>query len=665
MLLRFLIIFPSLLLLIFPSYSQQKIQINYNISCTLDLNKKTLKGEETIQLTNGSKESLNEIYLSLGMNAFRNFSSSFFKTLFLWKGIHREFKEFGSIDILSIRFNDNEIKDRFEFISPDGNTEDRTLGVLKIPSPILPGQSASFEIQFLTKSPEYLSGIGHVGDYFFFYHWYPKICSVEERDGKIVWSYYQFKFPPVANPILCNYRVEINVPRFVKVGGTGGKIFEKKTGKRKIARFYAENVSDFVWVASPAFLEYREALIPEKDFPIMDLKKLEKMERPEEIKEKIAIYLLIRPERKIYKERYLKSIKESLRFFWLNFSKYPFTSITFVDCPASGETEEILTPNLIICRHPFFTPPDSLYIEKIISRAIGLQYWGNIVLNNGIDELWLSNGISTYLENLFLRENFGEPVSYKYLTFIPVPSFETGGLPFLGFYLKKMKENPEVSLLLEYLRKDSSEPILKRSWDFQSPLSLNINTKIKPALIILTLERYFGKEKVLKALGESYRRYFFKKMKTEDFLEIIEEKMGVHARRLLENYLYRVDPLDFRVVEIKNEELRDGGKRYYLSSVTIEKRGELNFPVDIEISLENGKKFLERWDGDGNWKRFSYRGESRIKKVVIDPYNKFLLDNNRFNNSISLEERKKSFLKALILWNVLMGKFLHNLTFFI
>lgn len=665
MLLRFSLIFLSIFLVAPNSYPQQKIQVFYNISCELDLNKKTLQGKETIQLTNGLTVPLNELYLSLGMNAFSSLTTSFFKGFLLWKGLDKEFKEFGNIDILSVKFNDNEIKENFQFISPDGNKGDKTLAVLKIPSPILSGQTVSIEIQFITKPPQALSGIGHIGNYFSFYCWYPKVCSLEEVDGKIKWSYCQLRFPPVTESIFGSYRVEINVPRNVKVGATGAKIYEKKIGKRKVVRFYAENVIDFIWFASPLFLEYKESLIPEKDFPLMDLKKLEKMERAEEKREKIDIYLLIRPERKIYKERYLKSIKESLRFFWLNFSKYPYSSLTFVDYPLSEETTEILTPNIIKCGHLFFTAEDSLYIEKKISREISKQYFGYIVNNYRIDEVWISNGISTYLENQLVREKFDESVRYKYFAFFPIPSFEPLSLPLLGFYLKKMKEEPELPLLLDYLKRYSLDQISKSPWDFQNLYSFNLNANVKPALILLTLERYFGKHKIFEALKEIHKRYSFKKMGTEDFLRIIEEKLGINARKLFEHYLNRASSSDFRVVEVKNDEWENGRDKFFLSSVLIEKEGDFNFPVDIEISWENGEKILERWDGNGNWKRFSYVGKSKIIKVVIDPLDKFLLDENRFNNSFCLKIKKKSLLKVFVIWHIILGKFFHNLSFFI
>ncbi len=601
------------------------------------------------------------------MNAFMNLSSSFLREAILWDCLREtELKDPGWIEITSIKYGNEEIKGNLLFITPDdGNKDDRTLALINLPSPVLPGQTASLEIKFSTKLPQIVMGIGYIENFFLFSHWYPKLCSIEEKEGRFGWDYHQFHFPSLVNSNFANYRVEINIPRNFRIGATGNKIFEKKIGKRKITRFYAENVNDFVWVASSSFLEYKDNFVYGKDAPVNFLKEKEKLANSEDLREKIEISLLIRPERKVYKERYFKVIKEFLRNYLLTLSKYSYSSITFVDFPVINEKTEFLAPNMIIGNHPFFSPENSLHLEKIVSRSLGEQYWRNIVASNGADEPWLGNGLVSYSEYLSLKESLDESVIYKYLSFIPIPYMELPNLPLFGFYFIKTRETIETSLLLDYLKKVQFDPILKKTYKFGSFNSYKINTKIKPALILLTLERNFGKNKVNSFLRKYFIKYAFGKPNTQNFLDMIGAEIGIDARRLFEHFLLKTDFTDFRVVEVKNDKIKEKNGSLFLSSVLIEKKGELVFPVYVEIFFADGNKVMEKWDGEGNWKRFVYKGTKKIEKVVIDPHEKFLLDEDRFNNSFLLKRRKIPFVKALTFWHVLIEKFLHDLSFFI
>ncbi len=638
----------------------QKIQLSYSISCELDLNKKILKGRENIKFTNNSSTSFKELYLNLNRNAFSSPSTSFFKESLILGGFEKfDFKNFGGIEILSIKHGGEEIRENLNFIRPDdGNKDDRTLAILNLSSPVLQGQTASFEIEFLTKFHEN-------GNFFLFFNWYPKVSAIEEKEGKLVWNFQQFHYLSIPNSNFASYRVEITVPRNFRVGATGSKVFERKMGKKKTVRFFAENVNDFAWVASPSFLEYKDAFIPEKDFTLHEIKELKKLEDSDELRKKIEILLLIRPEGKLYKERYFKAIKEAIRFYWLNFSKYPYASITFVDFPRVNEKIRFLSPALILGNHPFFSPEDSLNLERMISRKLGEQYWWNIVSSDGTSESWLGDGLSSYLEHFLLKEVFNEPVIYKYLSFVPIPYVEPLDLPLFGFYFVKARERVETSLVLEYLQSAKLDPLSKKNWEFASFDSYRVNTKIKPALILLTLEKNFGKKRLMAFLRNYFKKYAFKKPDIKDFLNMVEAEMGIKARRLFEFFLSRRESVDFSVVEVKNLELKENGKNLFLSSVLIEKKGDLVFPVDIEILFEKGDKVIERWDGEGNWKKFVYRSEKKMEKVLIDPHKKFLLDENRFNNSFFLRRNKNAFLKALTLWHGLIEEFFHNLSFFI
>jgi hypothetical protein len=61
------------------------------------------------------------------------------------------------------------------------------------------------------------------------------------------------------------------------------------------------------------------------------------------------------------------------------------------------------------------------------------------------------------------------------------------------------------------------------------------------------------------------------------------------------------------------------------------------FPVDVQVTYENGQQSHWTWDGRDRWKQFQADGASRAVRVEIDPRRVLALDVNRTNNSAALD----------------------------
>ncbi|MGQ9619200.1 MAG: hypothetical protein ACUVUG_09615, partial [Candidatus Aminicenantia bacterium] len=396
------------------------------------------------------------------MNSFKDMNTSFFIEAFIYK-LKINLKDSGWTEILSLKVEGNEFKDTpFYICSDDWNYNDKTLVKLPLPSPVSPGESITLEINFLTKLPKMVKDCGYVGDFFLVSGWYPRLSFVEEKEGMLKWSFHQNHFIPSIYSNFADYSVELNIPRNFKVGAVGSKLYEKRVGKRKILKYNAEKVDDFVWVASPSFLEYRESFIPKEYLYPSEFEQYKKAFESDESEGKIDVILLLRPEHKIHRERYFKGIKEALKYFGLAFSPYPYTSITLVDSPLSAWIFERVYSNIIFCKNKIFSLQDSLTLEKEIFESIGFQFFCRFISVNRSDEHWLCNGLSTYSALSMLKEAYREPVHYKYFSFIPVHCFEPLRLPLFGFYFLKLRENLMDSILIEYLKSEPQDLVLKK-----------------------------------------------------------------------------------------------------------------------------------------------------------------------------------------------------------
>ena len=61
--------------------------------------------------------------------------------------------------------------------------------------------------------------------------------------------------------------------------------------------------------------------------------------------------------------------------------------------------------------------------------------------------------------------------------------------------------------------------------------------------------------------------------------------------------------------------------------------------MEIEVAFANGKKVLEKWDGEELWKIYRYTEPAKLKYVQIDPEEKIPLDINWKNNRKTLRKQ--------------------------
>jgi hypothetical protein len=61
----------------------------------------------------------------------------------------------------------------------------------------------------------------------------------------------------------------------------------------------------------------------------------------------------------------------------------------------------------------------------------------------------------------------------------------------------------------------------------------------------------------------------------------------------------------------------------------------MTLPMEILVRFEDGKEFLEKWDGIATMTTFSYESTQKIECAEIDPYHKIPLDKNLLNNSFT------------------------------
>ncbi len=607
---------------------------SYTIEARLDPEERTIAGSLVLEWRNTSDEELRTFPFHLYWNAFRNTLSTTARGQSRrWSARENEQdRSFGWIEIRSIRRLGEVEEDltlALRYLHPDGNTDDRTVAEVRSETPVAPGETIRFRIDWDALVPHGTVGrAGWVHDYHFIAQWFPKIGVFWKGE----WNCHPFYAWTEFFADYGAYDVRLTLPRGFVVGATGR--LEEKTDDpdgTETYRFVQEDVHDFTWTASRRFLE-RRGTFDDPGYPPVEIR------------------LLLQPEHEHLAERYIEATRIALRTYGTWSAPYPYAQVTVVD-PAWGSSSGGMEyPTLFTGGANVVAPPVLQSPEGVTIHEAGHQFWYGLVGNNEFEEAWLDEGVNTYMTAKAQAHSLG-PKGWGRHYF--GGNFGRGGRtgwPVLapGVFLPRGADQ------LEGLRHDGEKDVMARpGWTYRDRSSYGTNSYSKPALTLQTLEGLVGEETMVRILRTFARRHRFAHPTTEDLVAVVNEVTGEDWRWFFQETFFSSSLCDYAVeVETRRvpeprgwfegpdrrlslgspSEPEDGtATRAWRSRVTVVRRGGVRLPVEIRIDLADGRSVDERWDGRDRWTRFEYTG-AKVVRAAVDPLRKIALDVDHGNN---------------------------------
>jgi len=601
---------------------------SYVIDVRLEPEKRMLHGTETLTWHNQTKSNITDLHFHLYLNAFRNEQSTFMKES---RGVSRGSKidkdGYGFIEVQKISTASGiELTDNMEFIQPDDDNEhDKTVFRLPLPQPLLPGEKIELHLDFIAKLPTPpFARTGAYKEYFFMGQWFPKIGV--HQDGK--WNCHQFHATSEFFADFGVYDVRMTVPEKNIVGATGIEVEVVQNGDGTATHYYhAEDVHDFAWTTSPEFVVFTDKA------------------------QDVDIRLLLQPDHVSQAQRHLAATKVAIEHFQNSYGDYPFTNLTVVDPRrGAGGSGGMEYPTLITAGTSYGRSDGVRLVECVIIHEFGHNYWYHLIASNEFEESWLDEGINSYCENLVMSKNYGP---------------HGDQIDFMG-----LKINTQQFQRLMLVSTPNYDPIVQNTWDFYSERSWANNSFFRSALLLLTLEKHIGKERMQQVLRTYADRWRFKHPKTQDFIQVVNEISEQDWTWFFDQALYTNAALDYSVASVLTRKLDDekgfdfsldvekelrGGEqdkdsisaqeiehdttnekadtKMYYSRVKVRRLGEFIFPVEIEIVFDNNEKIREHWDGKDYWKKLEYIKPAKLISATVDPDGLIPLDINFTNNS--------------------------------
>lgn len=542
-----------------PGHRYWQQQVDYDIDVSLDEDRRTLTGRETVTYRNNSPDALGYLWLLLDQQNYRRAS------------IAERSRTVGNAaevsvpEVLRIQrfqeweggFNDLVIT------GPDGQALTWTIvdSLMRIdmPRPLATGESFTFTLAFSVPLPE-TDVVGGRSGYecwtdegqdgnctFFAAQWFPRLAVYSDYEG---WHNAQFLGSGEFTLEFGDYDVSITVPADHQVASTGTlqnpdiltpeqrtRLEQAKTADEPVYivtpaeaaaaergtargtrtwRFQADNVRDFAWSSSRKFIW--DALGVEQDYADQPLV--------------MAMSFYPKEGRPLWDAYSTKAIAHTLDVYSDFSIPYPYATAQSILAPASigGMEYPMITfngPRPVRDDEGRLTYSERTknFLIGVVIHEVGHTYFPMIINSDERQWTWMDEGLNSFLQ--FQAEKLWDP------------DFPARGEP---------------RDIVEYMISSNQVPVMTQS---DSLVQFGNNAYAKPATALVILrETVMGRELFDRAFREYSQRWAFKRPTPHDFFRTMEESSGMDLDWFWRGWFYSTDHVDIsldRVVRVQLE----------------------------------------------------------------------------------------------------------------
>ncbi len=596
------------------NYWQQKIE--YSMDIVMDEEANSFTGRQVIKYSNHSPETLKRVYFHLYLNAFQPGSAMDIRA----RAIGEVDPRMGSIWDLKedeigfqkiIKLTQNGKKLEYEVVG--------TILEVKLAVPVKPGQTTSFEMDYIAQIPLMTRRTGRdnkEGIRFSMGQWYPKLCEYD-RKGWHADPYIGKEFYGVFGDF--DVRITIDAEYIVAATGVLKNALEighgyapepNKKSKKLTWQFIAEDVHDFVWAADTKYKH-----------------RIHKCANGVKLQ---AFYLDDESYSKNW-EKFLPIMEEALNYANRNFGKYPYPTFSFIQAGDGGMEYAMAT---LITGKRSLTSLVGVSVHEI------MHSWYYMAL--GFNEsyyYWMDEGFVQYASERVMDH-------LQSLGLIPGNPDE---FPYEGFYRSYAR----------LVDAGIEEPLTTHADHFKSHNAYSTSAYIKGGIFLNQLEYVIGKPAFDKGMLEFFNQWKFKHPDDVDFVRVMELTSDLELDWYRDYWVNSTKTIDYAVDTVYGNA--------HETIIYLNRVGLMPMPIDLVVELKdkteiffsipldimrgykaevafNGKPFiiLPDWDWVHPYYYFTVPvGIDEIKSVTIDP-SKRLADLNEDNDVWPLRKSSRS-----------------------
>ncbi len=579
------------------SYWQQ--HVDYQMEVDFDDKNYQYTGTQKLVYTNNSPDTLHRVFYHMYFNAFQPNSEMDIRS--------RTIEDpDGRVKDRIFHLNEDEIGFmRAKSLSQDGETLSHKLvgTVLEVDlnSPILPGASSTFEMEFHGQVPVQIRRSGRnnaEGVELSMTQWFPKMAEYD-FEGWHADPYIAREFHAVWG----DFDVKITIDKDFILGGTGyiqnpnevGYGYEdegtkvKRRGKKLTWHFKAPNVHDFAWAADKDYIH-------------------DKLER----EDGVTLHFLYKNNAEILEnwKNLQPKTSELMDFFNEHIGKYPYDQYSVIQGGDGGM--EYAMSTLITGERQFGS------LVGVTSHELAHSWFQHVLATDEAQHEWMDEGFTSYISAYAMNE-----------------------------VMNQNREKPTAGSYRSYLNLANSgveQPQTTQADRYQFNAAYGASAYSKGAVFLAQLGYLIGEDNLKTTLKRYFDEWKFKHPTPNDFIRVAEKVSGAELSWYLNDWTRTTNVIDYGIkdVETKGD----------TTLITLERIGLMPMPLEVEISYKDGSSELYyiplrlmRWqkpdagivESDWAWTYPTYKlevptKEAGIDKIEIDP-STYMADVNRENNT--------------------------------
>src|SRR5690554_3239134 len=517
-------------------------EVDYTMDIDMDVNTNRFTGTQQLVYTNHSPDTLHRVFYHLYFNAFQPGSMMDVRSRTIMDPD-------GRVGDRISKLNDDEIGyQKIISLTQDGAVLEvdiqGSIMEARLAQPILPGASATFEMEFEAQTPLQIRRTGRdnaEGIRYSMSQWYPKICQYDElgwhpepyigREFYSTWGDFDVTIR-IAPEYIVAATGELQEAEFYNSLITNGSM-PSVSGKRSW-HFTAENVLDFVWAADPDYTYHREKAANGVT---------------------MEFFYQIGPETSAWAD--LPGImSEVFDYAETHFGPYPYDKYAFIQGGDGGMEYPMAT---LITGHRPITSLVGVSVHELMHSWYQLVLATNESLYHWIDEGFTSYASNRIMEHLRSKKLIpGEPAEF------PFQSSHRS-------YIRLVESGLE-------------EPMATHADHFHTNFAYGVAAYTKGSLFLDQLEYVVGKETFDRALLRYYDTWKFKHPTDHDFIRIVERESDMILDWYLQYWAYSVKWIDYAIGGVS-----EGSNGVEVSLI---RNGLMPMPLDVYVTTKDGKEHV-------------------------------------------------------------------------
>jgi hypothetical protein len=587
------------------SYRWQQ-RVEYKMEIDFDAEDHQFEGKQNLKIWNNSPDTLYKLYYHLYFNAFQPGSAMDIRSRNLPDPDPRVGSRIQSLSKEEIGFHKihwiKQGKERLTF-NPRG-----TILEVVLNKPLLPSETTVIDMQFHSQVPIQIRRSGRdnkEGIDYSMSQWYPKLCNYDEQG----WH----TDPYIAREFYApwgDFNVNIYIDKKYCVAATGilqnpeetncGTSTSSFNRNRKLWKFTANNVHDFVWTADP---DYVHSTFKRKNDCILHFYYQDNEKTHESWNQLPQI------------------IDKALDFIEAKYGSYPYKAYSFIQGGDGGMEYPMAT---LITGNRGISSLTGVALHELMH-----SWYQMILATNESLYAWMDEGFASYAEE--------EVINYlkkeKIITgeAIPDPHSET-----INNYVSFIKDNEE-------------EVLSTHADHFTSNRAYGIASYVKGAVCLTQLKYIIGEKYFDQGILQYYSKWKFRHPNPNDFIRIMEKTSDIELDWFKEYFVYSNKKIDYAVDSVYYSEkkthirLKRNGLFPMPVKIKITYRNDANvnyyyIPLDLMLLNGNNKLLneyitLRDWPWVDPYYEFTVdKGKESIDKIELNP-DKQLIDINSANDN--------------------------------